>query len=111
MINKIEEIRGITNRIAMIKVEIGKSQIYTPKTKADEEEVEECYNGVRDLLEGFELTRHNVILMGKWNSQIGMRDMDERKTMGKYDYGRKRMGFNTLLSRTQHENQKHSFQK
>lgn len=64
--NKIKEIRGVTDRIAMIKVELGKSemtciQVYAPTAKAEEKEVEDFYEKVRDLLEELKLTKDNII--------------------------------------------------
>lgn len=80
-----------SERIIMIQLEAEPYdlfiiQVYMPTSRADDEEIEEVYAGIEELLK---LTKgkDNVIIMGDWNAVIGV-SIDGRE-VGKYGLGQK----------------------
>lgn len=80
-----------SERIIMIQLEAEPYdlfiiQVYMPTSRADDEEIEEVYAGIEELLK---LTKgkDNVIIMGDWNAVIG-EGIDGRE-VGKYGLGQK----------------------
>jgi hypothetical protein len=92
-IKNIREIKGISDRIATLQIEINKTpivciQIYAPTSTATDEENEEFYCTLGNLIKGIKIKKHNLIIMGDWNSQIGQRGKGEKKLIGNYGYGK-----------------------
>lgn len=92
LINKIEELRGITERIAIlnIKLNIEKEenwsiiQAYSPTESSKKEEIEKFYE---DLQNTIETAYKNVIIMGDFNGQIGTQNIGEELSIGSYGFG------------------------
>ena len=73
--NKISEMKGISERIAFLKVQINKKtklliiQVYAPTLEAPKDEIKEFYNTLENTLMK-EQERYNII-MGDFNAKIG----------------------------------------
>ena len=73
--NKVIAVKGITERISLVKLEIEKEanlciiQVYAPTMEADERDVEEFYRILDETIQK-EKEHHNII-MGDWNAKIG----------------------------------------
>ena len=71
----IIEIKGITERVGVLKIRIEKKvavtivQVYAPTSEKTEEEVDEFYKVVEETIR--ENKEHYCIVMGDWNSKVG----------------------------------------
>jgi len=61
-------------------------QVYMPTSRADDEEIEEVYAGIEELLK---LTKgkDNVVIMGDWNAVVG--EGKDGREMEKYNKHKK----------------------
>ncbi len=93
--NLVKEIKGIPERVTSLKINLNKAittfiQFYAPIDTADNNEIEEFYDLVEELLlQEQKIKNNNVILIGDWNSQIGLSHKDQYDTTGKYGYGKR----------------------
>ncbi|PZC85214.1 hypothetical protein B5X24_HaOG202399 [Helicoverpa armigera] len=84
----IMELRGITERIAMLNIKLNEEewsiiQVYSP-TESDKEEAEIFYEQLQNTIE----TAHkNVIVMGDLNGQIGTQKIGEEQAIGQHGFG------------------------
>ncbi|RZF43725.1 hypothetical protein LSTR_LSTR004238 [Laodelphax striatellus] len=91
---KIVEFKGISERIAMLKLKSqGKLlhiyQVYAPTSMAEEAEHESfIYNSLTAALSRERNNWKNItLIIGDFNSQVGKQEEGERLTVGKYGYG------------------------
>uniref|UniRef100_A0A8D8R4I6 Craniofacial development protein 2 n=1 Tax=Cacopsylla melanoneura TaxID=428564 RepID=A0A8D8R4I6_9HEMI len=90
--NRVKNAVLFNNRIILVKMQINEKetlniiQVYLPTSRYTEEEVEEVYEQIDDVLE---LTANNeaTIILGDWNAVVG--SIKEDNVMGNYGYGRK----------------------
>ncbi len=74
--NNIKEIKGFSDRSALLKMEInGKIlhclQIYAPTSTADKDEIEKFYDEIDQIRKKNNKEKYNLIIMDDWNGQIG----------------------------------------
>ncbi|XP_023936149.2 craniofacial development protein 2-like [Bicyclus anynana] len=97
LLNNIEELRGISERIAILNIKLpinGEKeekwtiiQAYSP-TESDKNEditkIEKFYNDLQSTIEN---AYKNIIVMGDFNGQIGKQKNGEEFTLGRYGIG------------------------
>ncbi len=87
---KVKEMRVINDRLNIMNIEVQKIvitciQIYAPTINAEDEEVEKFYDELENIIENSQ--RKHLIIMGDFNSQVGLRQKGEKTILGKYGYG------------------------
>jgi len=97
------EFIGISERIALLRLKMGKNQItliqvYAPTSTSDEKENKKFY---KDLKDTYDKAKHNlnnpILIMGDFNSQIGERKAGEEGILGPYNFGtRNKRGANMV---------------
>ena len=90
--NLIEFI-GINDRIAVAKFRGIKEkrlvmiQVYAPTAQSEESECEIFYEDLSDTLGKYCNNKHQILILGDFNSQVGSRLPGEQEIMGPYNYG------------------------
>lgn len=81
------------DRIATAKTRISNSkilttmQVYLPTAVSEESECNEIYMYINEILGNQKCnSRHQIIIMGDFNNQIGETKSGENKVMGTYNY-------------------------
>ena len=87
----VERYECISDRIMWVKLKGEKIdtiiiQIYMPTSEHPEEDVDEMYEKIEEILEN-EATKDNVIIMGDWNSVVG--EGQDRGEVGQFGLGRR----------------------
>ncbi len=85
-----KEIKGISDRVVVMKIEVRETvitfiQIYAPTSAADEETTEQFYDEVNETIHEYRSLHNNLIIVGDWNSQVGLREMWEKNVLGDYN--------------------------
>ena len=75
------------DRIIVIKLHILMMQVYMPTSEHEDDEVEEMYGIIEEILEEDGKGNTNTIIMGDWNSVVG--DEPYRNIVGPHGLGRK----------------------
>jgi len=89
------------DRIIAIKlhaqpVSILMTQVYMPTSQHEDDEVEEFYDIIEEILEEDGKGDTNTIIMGDWNSVVG--DESYRNNVGPHGLGRKKQEVKCLLT-------------
>jgi endonuclease/exonuclease/phosphatase family metal-dependent hydrolase len=93
MTNNVVEFKSVSDRLAFIVIKINKKynvkiiQVYALTTAHEEEEVEEMYDELAEIVDN--KTTHYTIVMGDFNAKIGTRNQGEEDIMGKFGFGRR----------------------
>ena len=80
-VSKVVEVKGVSDRIALIKLQINntlltKIQIYAPAAASKEEQSDNLYKELSGQI--IELKdKKNLIRMEDWNSQVGLKEKGE----------------------------------
>ena len=87
----LERYECISDRIMWLKLKGEKVnttiiQVYMPTSEHPDEEIDEMYDTIEEILEN-EATRDNVIIMGDWNSVVG--EGLDGKEVGQFGLGRR----------------------
>jgi len=106
-VQNIRKFKEIPDGLALIKVEVGNNvikivQVYSPTTESEEEAIEDFYIKLGDVLhEQSANSKKSVIIVGDFNSQIGMGKIEAKDVVGQYCYGRRnyRRKVNRILCR------------
>lgn len=98
--DQIEEIIGISERIAILNLKIGDElwsivQIYSPTENYSNTEIDLFYSKLNTAIK--EHTHKNLILMGDFNAQIGERRNGEEFILGPFSYGKRTRNGNKLI--------------
>ena len=111
--DKIREFRGISDRIATLKIEYKKKhflnliQIYAPTAEPNQETCEEFYKSLNETINNKPHKNDNqLIIMGDFNSQIGQRESNEERIMGPYNFGKRNDRGKRLVDFCQGNNRK-----
>jgi endonuclease/exonuclease/phosphatase family metal-dependent hydrolase len=89
--NNVTEFKSVSDRLAFIILKINTNysvkivQVYAPTTAYEDEEVEELYDELADIMDN--KTTHYTIVMGDFNAKIGSRNQGEENVMGKFGFG------------------------
>ena len=89
--NNVTEFKSVSDRLAFIILKINTNysvkivQVYAPTTAHEDEEVEELYDELADIMDN--KTTHYTIVMGDFNAKIGSRNQGEENVMGKFGFG------------------------
>ena len=88
----VDTIKGINDRIAMLKIKIGKRtiliiQIHAPTAQSSDEEIEEFYNTLEDTIN--KNRRQLNIILGDFNAKIGKKEYPEEEVLGNYGTGKR----------------------
>ena len=89
--NNVTEFKSVSDRLAFIILKINTNysvkivQVYAPTTAHEDEEVEELYDELADIMDN--KTTHYTIVMGDFNAKIGTRNQGEENVMGKFGFG------------------------
>src|SRR6516225_7306849 len=91
MSKRVIDIEKISDRLILVKFEtepvhLVVIQVYMPTSDSEEEEVEDMYNKLEDLLEK-QKGRDNVVILGDWNAVVG--EEKEDKEVGKFGLGKR----------------------
>ncbi|KAJ0180391.1 hypothetical protein K1T71_003795 [Dendrolimus kikuchii] len=89
--NYIESFTGITERVAVLNINIQGYmvtiiQVYAPTEAASEYEIDEFYKTINKALE---TTHKNIILIGDFNAKVGVPKKEEHLVMKQYGYGQR----------------------
>lgn len=97
LVNNIEELRGISERIAILNIKLSLNgekeerwsiiQAYSPTESDKKEDVKTIENFYEDLQNAIYNAHKNVIVMGDFNGQIGIQNSGEENIIGNYGYG------------------------
>lgn len=97
LVNNIEELRGVSERIAILNIKLSLSgkkeerwsiiQAYSPTETDKKEDVKTIEKFYEDLQNTIDNAHKNVIVMGDFNGQIGIQNSGEENTIGNYGYG------------------------
>lgn len=93
--HKLTEFRGISDRIAIIKFQFEKQsltiiQIYAPTATTEEKTCDEFYSQLKEILNKQKQNiKNHLLILGDFNSQIGLQKTDEQETVGKFNYGKR----------------------
>lgn len=88
--DRIVEVKGITERVAVLKLKINTStyitiiQVYAPISTADESEIKEFYKLIEEVYN--KEKEYFTFIMGDWNAKIGNQSIDGWN-VGKFCYG------------------------
>src|SRR6476661_9971545 len=82
-------VERISDRLMMIKlnaepVDVVIIQVYMPTTEHDDEEVDQMYEQIEELIKK-QKGKDNLVVMGDWNAVVG--EEGEEKVVGKYGLG------------------------
>lgn len=101
--NSITEYRAVSDRIILVRfnarpVNLNIVQVYFPTSEASDDEVDDCYSQLEQLLETLP-NREITMLIGDYNAKIGREPGDEylRKVIGKYGLGKRNARGERLL--------------
>jgi len=89
--NNVVEFKSVSDRLAFIIIKINTKfsikivQVYAPTTAHEDEEVEEMYDELAEIVDN--KTTHYTIVMGDFNAKIGTRNQGEEDVMGKFGFG------------------------
>ena len=88
---RITEREKISDRLMMVKVsaepvDIVLIQVYIPTLKYEDEEVEQIYDQIEDIIRG-QKGNTNVIVIGDFNARVG--EGSDGKVIGKYGLGKR----------------------
>ncbi|XP_030850967.1 uncharacterized protein LOC115928190 [Strongylocentrotus purpuratus] len=89
----ISEIKGINERLAQITIKINKRykikiiQVYAPTSTHDDEEVENLYEEITDVMKCSKT--QFTIVMGDFNAKVGKREEGEGSTIGPFGSGQR----------------------
>ena len=88
--NNVMEVKCVNERIMKVKIKsepvnTAVIQVYVPTTANDNEEIEDMYEKVEELVNE-EKGKCNVILMGDWNAVVEGQD---GQNVGKYGLGKR----------------------
>lgn len=91
MAKRVTNVMQCNDRMMMIKIEaepvdIVIIQVYMPTTDHDDEEVEDIYEQLEELIENLK-GNDNLIVMGDWNASVG--EGREGAVVGEYGLGRR----------------------
>ncbi len=98
--NQIVEIKGISERICYLKMEIEKNlrmaifQIYAPRMDADKTETEKFYSNLEELIN--QEREYYTIIMEDWNAKIGKIE-NQSINFNKYSYGKQNKNRESLM--------------
>ena len=87
----VSEYRGINERLAMLTLNLNKKfrmkilQVYFPKTTGTDEEVEELYEEINNLLENNKT--QCTLFIRDYNAIVGYNSLDGTNVVGKYGLG------------------------
>ena len=90
LVNHISEIKGVSERIACLKMKVDKNtnlliiQVYAPTTVAEEKITEEFYKLLEETYE--KEKEYYTIIMGDWNAKIG-NEGQKHPNIGKFTIG------------------------
>lgn len=110
--NKVVELSCISDRIAkmVVKLEEDKTctivQVYSPTASAADDEIESFYSEIQSIITQCIQENKQVIVMGDFNSQIGMQLQEESRHVGNFGYGKRNERGWRLLSFCQENNMK-----
>jgi len=87
--NKVMSVERISDRLMMIKlnaepVDVVIIQVYMPTTEHDDEEVDQMYEQIEELIKK-QKGKDNLVVMGDWNAVVG--EEGDEKVVGKYGLG------------------------
>ena len=87
----VERYECISDRIMWLKlkgekVDTSIIQVYMPTSEHPDEEIDEMYDAIEEILEN-EIKKDNVIIMGDWNSVVG--EGVDGKEVGQFGLGRR----------------------
>src|SRR6476661_11029494 len=82
-------VERISDRLMMIKlnaepVDVVIIQVYMPTTEHDDEEVDQMYEQIEELIKK-QKGKDNLVVMGDWNAVVG--EEGDEKVVGKYGLG------------------------
>ena len=108
---KVSIFKGINDRLATIKVDLGKDniitiiQVYAPTSSAEECISDDFYEKLSEVIKEQKVNKKSkLLIMGDFNSQVGKRMEGEESTMGKYNYGeRNKRGWKLIRFCQEHE--------
>jgi len=93
---RVVEFRGISDRIAILRVEVGEKkqltiiQIYAPTSVADKEIVGKFFDQLTDIIQENKINdKKRLIVMGDFNSQVGQQREGEEAVIGGNNYGKR----------------------
>ncbi len=95
-VENVVEFEGVNDRIAILRLNLPKNnsltliQTYAPTTMSSENEIDNFYNALVSCTQNIKTNKkHQLIVMGDFNSQIGKRENEEGEVMGPYTYGQR----------------------
>ena len=100
MKNTIVNFIGISERVALLQLEINKVKIsiiqaYAPVDRSSDSEIQRFY---KDLRTAHELSDDKVLVLGDFNAKIGQPRKEENLIMGSYGYGSRNERGEQLIS-------------
>ncbi len=90
IMERVEKMKGINERIGCLKIRIDKKtkisiiQVYAPTMGAEKEEIEKFYGDLKRTVQ--ENREYYTIIMGDWNSKVGRKEIDSI-VVGKFGWG------------------------
>ena len=92
--DSITEIEAISDHIGKLVLELSTNerlvivQVYAPRSNATEDEIENFYKELEKTIDTYTYKRkHQLTIMGDFNSQVGQKRNREHKYLGNYCYG------------------------
>ncbi|XP_060517971.1 uncharacterized protein LOC132696860 [Cylas formicarius] len=108
IVNNIIEYKSISERVISIDLRVNKRytckiiQVYAPTTEHEDEEVEEFYEEINQVLNNN--TAHYVLMMGDFNAKIGIRSDPQEKGVGAFGSGTRNERGKLLLNYVKENN-------
>ena len=110
---KITNFQSYSDRIAKLSVKIDERirmtliQVYAPTTLADKVEIQKFFEDVSQVIkESGPARNHYLLVLGDFNSQIGVKNTGEKRWIGNYTYGKRNKNGNKLVQLCQENNLK-----
>lgn len=93
LIKDIVEFRDVSERLAILKIQIGLHklkivQVYSPTSAANEKEIDDFYIQVTNIINQIS-TEKDMFIIGDFNGQIGKDKNKNEYTVGNYGYGKR----------------------
>ena len=91
--SNVIEYKSSSERVAMVVLRLSKKysvkivQVYAPTSAHDDEEIEDMYEEINQLLDS--TNSHYTMVIGDFNAKIGKQRSDETNVMGKYGIGQR----------------------